>query len=103
VQNRTLAIALLGGFAVARDDEVVPPEAWRLRKGADLVRLLALAPGHRLLREQVMDALWPDKEPGAASNNLYQALRLSVFAKRRWDPTNAFHLNQNIAPAAGDR
>jgi len=23
-----------------------------------------------------------------------------VDLKRRWDPTNAFHLNQNIAPAA---
>jgi len=23
-----------------------------------------------------------------------------VDLKRRWDPTNAFHLNQNIAPTA---
>jgi predicted ATPase/DNA-binding SARP family transcriptional activator len=74
VKKPALSIMLLGGFAVARADSVVPPSAWRLRKGADLVKLLALSPGHRLHREQVMDALWPDKEPAAASNNLYQAL-----------------------------
>ena len=69
-----LSITLLGGFTVMRGDTVVPPTAWRLRKGADLVKLLCLAPEHRLHREQVMDALWPDKDPAAASNNLYQAL-----------------------------
>jgi predicted ATPase/DNA-binding SARP family transcriptional activator len=74
VKKPALSITLLGGFEVARGDSIIPPGAWRLRKGADLVKLLALAPGHRLHREQVMDALWPDKEPAAASNNLYQAL-----------------------------
>jgi predicted ATPase/DNA-binding SARP family transcriptional activator len=74
VDGPGLSISLLGGFVVARDDSVVPSNAWRLRKGADLVKLLALAPGHRLHRDQVMDALWPDKDPAAASNNLYQAL-----------------------------
>lgn len=68
-----LSITLLGGFSVARDDTVVPPTAGRLRKGADLVKLLALAPGHRLQREEVMDALWPNENPAATSNNLYQA------------------------------
>jgi predicted ATPase/DNA-binding SARP family transcriptional activator len=78
-----LSITLLGGFAVARDDTVIPPTAWRLRKGADLVKLLALAPGHRLHRDQVMDALWPDKDPAAASNNLYQALHAARNALGR--------------------
>jgi predicted ATPase/DNA-binding SARP family transcriptional activator len=78
-----LAITLLGGFSVARGDEVVPPDAWRLQKGADLVKLLALSQGHRLHREQVMDALWPDKEPAAASNNLYQALHAARNALGR--------------------
>jgi predicted ATPase/DNA-binding SARP family transcriptional activator len=83
MRTPALSITLLGGFAVARDDTVVPPSAWRLRKGADLVKLLALAPGHRLHREQVMDALWPDKDPAAASNNLYQALHAAKNALGR--------------------
>jgi DNA-binding SARP family transcriptional activator len=83
VQKPALSITLLGGFAVARQGALVPPDAWRLRKGADLIKLLALAPGHRLHREQVMDALWPDKDPAAASNNLYQALHAARNALGR--------------------
>ncbi|MCA1729638.1 MAG: AAA family ATPase, partial [Actinobacteria bacterium] len=47
---------------------------WHLRKGASLVKLLALAPGHRLHRERVMDLLWPNLAPKAAANNLRYAL-----------------------------
>ena len=83
MKKPALSITLLGGFGVARADSVVPSGAWRLRKGADLVKLLALAPGRRLRREQVMDALWPDKEPAAASNNLYQALHAARNALGR--------------------
>ncbi len=43
------------------------------------MKLLALADGHRLHREQAMDALWPDRGPGPAANNLNQA----VHAARR--------------------
>ena len=39
-----------------------------------LVKLLALAPGYRLHREQVMDALWPDLAPEAAAGNLRKAV-----------------------------
>ena len=39
----------------------------------------------------------------ARVRDAYDAERYArlVDLKRRWDPTNAFHLNQNIAPAAG--
>src|SRR4051812_12563287 len=75
----TVTITLLGGFGATVDGEPVPDKAWRLRKARDLVKLLALAPGRRLHREQVMDALWRERNPGAAANNLYQA----VHAARR--------------------
>src|SRR4051812_15847844 len=75
----TVTITLLGGFGATVDGEPVPDNAWRLRKARDLVKLLALAPGRRLHREQVMDALWRERNPGAAANNLYQA----VHAARR--------------------
>jgi predicted ATPase len=72
-----VAIKLLGGFAATRGGEPVDPSAWRLRKGRELVKLLALAPGHRLHREQLMDALWPDLDPAAASNNLHQVVHVA--------------------------
>lgn len=75
----TCAIHLLGGFRVDVDGRPVAAEGWRHRRGADLVKLLALSPGHRLHREQVMEALWPDLGPDAAGANLRKATH---FARR---------------------
>jgi DNA-binding SARP family transcriptional activator len=69
-----LRIQLLSGFRVTVGSRVVPDEAWRRRRPAQLVKLLALGPRHRLHREQAMDALWPDLDPAAASANLRKAL-----------------------------
>src|ERR687893_944204 len=69
-----LRIKLLGGFSASVGSRTIQQNAWRLRKAAALVKLLALAPRHRLHREQVVDALWPDLGRRAASNNLRQAL-----------------------------
>jgi DNA-binding SARP family transcriptional activator len=57
----------------------IPQSEWRLRKAAALVKLLALVQRHRLHREQVVDALWPDSARKAASNNL----RMTVHTTRR--------------------
>lgn len=76
---RTCHIRLLGGFHVVVDGNAVPGEAWRHRRGAELVKLLAIAPGHRLHREQAMDALWPDLPVDAAAANLRKATH---FARR---------------------
>lgn len=67
-------VRLLGGFAAAVDGTEVPDKAWRLRKAKDLVKLLALADGHSLHREQAMEALWPGRDPASAANNLHQAV-----------------------------
>jgi DNA-binding SARP family transcriptional activator len=72
-------IGLFGGFRVEVDGRSIPEEAWRQRKPAALVKLLALAPRHRLHREQVMDALWPELAPGPAAANLRKALH---YARR---------------------
>jgi len=66
-------VALLGGFSVTVNGQPVP-DRWRLRKAKTLVKLLALAPSHRLHRDVVCESLWPDAEPEAASNNLHQTL-----------------------------
>lgn len=69
-----LRVSVLGGFSVAVGTEPVAPDAWRRRKPAALLKILALAPGHRAHREQVMDLLWPDLEPVAAGANLRKAI-----------------------------
>src|SRR4051794_36765051 len=56
---RHVDVHLLGGFDAVVDGRPVPERAWRRRAAASLVKLLALQPGRRLRREQVIDALWP--------------------------------------------
>jgi predicted ATPase/DNA-binding SARP family transcriptional activator len=65
---------MLGGFKVSVGPRTIEGDAWRLKKAASLLKLLALSGGHRLHREQVMDLLWPDSGRRAASNNLRQTL-----------------------------
>jgi hypothetical protein len=79
VQVGNVSVTVLGGFEAAVDGVPVPDPAWRLRKARELVKLLALAPGHRLHREQAMDVLWRELAPERAANNLNQA----VYVARR--------------------
>ena len=69
----TLQVVLLGGFSVRVGSRTVPG-SWRLRKSKTLVKLLALADGHRAHRDVLASALWPGLDPAAAANNLHQAL-----------------------------
>jgi DNA-binding SARP family transcriptional activator len=78
-----LRIELLGGFRVTVGARAISDAAWRRRKPAGVLKLLALAAGHRLHREQVLDHLWPDLDPAAASANLRKALH---HARRALDP-----------------
>ena len=75
--NAALSIWLLGEFRVAVDGRDVPAAAWRRSKARAMVKLLALAPGHRLHREQLMESLWPDLDPDAAGANLRKALHFA--------------------------
>jgi predicted ATPase/DNA-binding SARP family transcriptional activator/DNA-binding CsgD family transcriptional regulator len=72
-------VRLLGGFSVWVGPRILRQKEWRSKKASTLVKLLALAPGHRMHREQVMDFLWPDLGTKAASNNLRQV----VYGARR--------------------
>ncbi|HLW02398.1 MAG TPA: tetratricopeptide repeat protein [Ktedonobacterales bacterium] len=69
-----LQITLLGGFHAQIGHRFIMEQAWRLRKAKSLVKLLALAPGHRLHREHIIDLLWPELEPAAALNNLHRVV-----------------------------
>ncbi len=69
----TITLRLLGGFDVALDGVPVAPEQWTRRQAASLVKVLALAPGRRLHREQVIEALWPGASVESASPRLHKA------------------------------
>jgi DNA-binding SARP family transcriptional activator len=70
-------VRLLGGFGVEVGGESVDPARWRLRKARTVVKLLCLDRGQRLHREFLLHLLWPNLSPGAASNNLHQALHVA--------------------------
>jgi len=69
-----LEIQLLGDFQIRIGERVITDDAWKLRKAAGIVKLLALEPTLRLHREQILDILWSDLDPDAAANNFRYAL-----------------------------
>ena len=73
-KRKPIRVWLLGGFRVSIGSRTIPQDAWHLRKAAILVKLLALALGHRMHREQAMDLLWSDSGRKAASNSLRSTL-----------------------------
>src|SRR5919201_1082449 len=72
--TKRLAIHLLGEFRVSVGPRTIAEREWRLRKAKSLVKLLALAPHHRLHRERIIDRLWPDMDPEDGAHNLYRVL-----------------------------
>jgi DNA-binding SARP family transcriptional activator len=70
---RDIRITLLGRFAVAVGGVPVAEAGWKRRHAAAVVKVLALAPGRRLHREQVIDLLWPDDTTAAAAPKLHKA------------------------------
>ncbi|MBT2446968.1 hypothetical protein J7F03_07765 [Streptomyces sp. ISL-43] len=81
-----LRIRLLGGFRVQVGPREIADGEWRLRKAKNLVKLLALAPGHRLHRDQALDVLWPELDAEAGANQLRKVLH---EARRTLDPDPA--------------
>lgn len=96
-------VGLLGGFTVSLGGRPVPDSAWRLRKAKDLLKLLALAPGRRLHREQVMEHLWPDLEPAAATNNLHQAVHVARTTLQAGRASRVLDLSAGVLSLPADR
>lgn len=91
-----VTIELLGGFRVQVGTRPVEDGAWRLQKARGLVKLLALAAGHRLPRDRVVDLLWPEFDPDAVNNNLYQTLHCVRRALRLPGGEPAVSLRQGL-------
>src|SRR2546422_2366442 len=73
-EEKILRVWLLGRFRVSVGSRLIEDALWRLRKAQHLIKLLALTPGYRLHRDQVIETLWPDLDPRISANNLHQAL-----------------------------
>lgn len=91
--SNLLSIRLLGPFRVSVGERLVDPDAWRLRKATHLVKLLALSPRHRLHRDQLIDALWPEVDPDSALNSFHQALHA---ARRALEPDRAARSSRTL-------
>src|SRR4029078_12699235 len=94
---RQLEIRLLGRFEVLVDSRAVPADAWPQRRAADLVKVIALAPGHRMPRDAVLDALWPRLRADAAAANLHKA---ASYARRALGARDAVVLRAGMAQLA---
>ncbi|MFI0829349.1 ATP-binding protein [Streptomyces roseolus] len=74
-----LRLHLLGGFRATRDGGPPLADRWPRPSARALVKLLAVAPGHRLHRDQAMEACWPGADRKAALGSL----RVALHAARR--------------------
>lgn len=64
-----LRVRLLGGFEVWRGGQRLPPTAWRRRRDRHLFAYLLIA-REPVLREAVLEALWPNLSPESARASL---------------------------------
>ncbi len=69
-----MCFSLLGRFCLYVGEQEVPEAVFKSRKALSLLKLLALKPKHQLHREQALEFLWPDLEPGAAAAQMYKAI-----------------------------
>lgn len=86
-------ITVLGGFRVTVDGVPSPGRGWSRRTASAMVKILALAPGHRLHRETMMDLLWPDESPAQSAPRLHKAAH---FARRAAGRDDAVVLRDDI-------
>jgi len=69
-----LSVRVLGRFEVAFGDRILPNAAWQRRHATGIFKVLLANPGYRVLREQVLEYLWPGASAAAVQNSFYKAL-----------------------------
>ena len=88
-----VAVTVMGAFGVVVDGVPTATRGWARRHAAALVKVLALAPGYRLHREQAMELLWPDAPPARSAPLLHKAAH---FARRAAGRPNAIVLRSDL-------
>jgi DNA-binding SARP family transcriptional activator len=89
----SVTITVLGGFEVIVNGVPTATHGWSRRSAAALVKILALAPGHRLHREQVIDLLWPGEPVAAVAPRLHKAAH---YARRAVGRDDAIVLRDDV-------
>lgn len=69
-----LTIRAFGHFAVWRGEHLIEEREWGRRKCKRLMKYIVLSPGHTLTKDAVMELLWADAHPQAATANFYRAV-----------------------------
>lgn len=81
--DSSLEIYLLGKFQVRIKGVLINKTDWKRRSAIKLLKLLALAPEHRIHREQLMEYLWADQYSENLTNNLNKTIH---DARRALEP-----------------
>lgn len=95
--EKPLSITTLGRFAVSRAGRPVGRDEWQSKKARDLLKLLVARRGRPAPRERLMDALWPDEDPGRLSNRFSVALST---ARAVLDPERSYAPDHFLAAGA---
>lgn len=69
-----LTFQCFGPLRVIRGDAPVSDSAWRGQRARRLLRYLLINPEYAMVRDQVMDQMWPNLDSDAASRNLYRVV-----------------------------
>lgn len=69
-----LHIQTLGRFRARREEEPIPDKAWGTHRAKILFKLLLTQAGQPLLKDQIMEWLWPEATLKAATQALYTAV-----------------------------
>ena len=85
-QPTTIRVLLLGSFEVEVDGVQVDTSRWPRRAGS-LLRMLAVAPGRRRLRDEVIDIFWPNAPPETGASNLRSTVQLLRRSLGGQDPS----------------
>jgi predicted ATPase/DNA-binding SARP family transcriptional activator len=73
-QEQQVEIVLLGSFTVKRGGQVLHADDWPRKKASTLLKWLAFE--RRLLKDQVIEFLWPESDPASGANNLYKTIHI---------------------------
>ena len=94
-----IAIEALGAFRVLRDGQPVAVAEWQSKKARDLLKMLVARRGRPVARESLIEALWPDQDPGPLGNRFSVALTTvrTILDPARSFPADHFVLSDNSA------
>jgi DNA-binding SARP family transcriptional activator len=74
MSKKSVEISLLGRFQVRVSGTRLGSDDIAGRKAPALLKLLALSRDHQLVRDQVMELLWPDLDSTSAAGQMYKAI-----------------------------